>query len=494
MIQTKGKKSVKRASMFIVLLIEVCNGEAELSRLSSNTSNVKGIRVERDDGSKEIWTMTAASFEESKIQFLLAILCRIDNDFASHIIPILKSENAQSILKGLDEIVTINVAVKSSYFILKLGDVTTPSASTSLSLVYQAYSEEDEIVGDPRAISWECSADQKDCIRRLMMTLGDNGLKGSVVDSCSLDYALQMCIVLDTCLDPYKLQARIDQINGVRAENDTEEEGDSADLEAQEDGGRDPITPFELSRLFFEEIDGESEPVRYDFGQKTQNPKKSTRVKNGLASLVQVCKILSPGYNWLKPFGEHFDCRYVKFLATKLSIELKSFISNGNSPYWYKIELSSNNTSFAGKRFGQKEGPTDANVFKHIGYRFPLYLPSETTTPLDQKGNPLWAKASRVDDRDLCLYMKATNKGCKKSLTLSGIVRKMINGGSLKILYETPITQTFVTFKPNSIYPCSRYIMNSGEIVLRHGKFYINIKLQERNIYAGMSLLFNIGF
>jgi hypothetical protein len=71
-----------------------------------------------------------------------------------------------------------------------------------------------------------------------------------------------------------------------------------------------------------QEVEGEEEPIRYDFGKKPLNPKKSMRVRNGLAIVAQVCTIFTANCNWLKPHGAHYNAEYSKFLATKLGTEI----------------------------------------------------------------------------------------------------------------------------------------------------------------------------
>jgi hypothetical protein len=333
-IGEKGGEPAKRSARFIALLMEICRGQAVHAHSSSNMRNVKGVRVARRDGSKEVWTFTKASFDTSKIAILSSIMLLIGNDMARILANILALETEKKISSGLEGITIAHIASNSAYFVLKCG---TPSDDASLSFRYQAYSKADVPVGNERKISWTCSKDQRTNVVDLMKTLGAAGLRGDVVETRSLNYTIQMCLVLDTIIDPFKLGVRIDKENGMREESGddaTPVEGDEADSETQEDG-TEPITPFQLSRMLMEEIDGESESIRYDFGKKRMNPKKTTRVQNGLATLEQVRTLLSFAYGWLKPQGAHFDAPYAKFLSTKLSTELKSFLSNGNSLYWY---------------------------------------------------------------------------------------------------------------------------------------------------------------
>ena len=118
-IEMKGKDSAKRAAMFIVLLIEISSGKAVFSHASSNMRCAKGVRVERVDGSRRVWTITKASLEENRIPILAAIVARIDTEFAEQIAPILKGKTDKDILKGLSNVRFGNVASKSSYFVLR---------------------------------------------------------------------------------------------------------------------------------------------------------------------------------------------------------------------------------------------------------------------------------------------------------------------------------------------------------------------------------------
>lgn len=341
-IERKGKDSAKRVAMFIVLLMEISSGNAVFSNASSNMSCARGVRVERIDGSRSVWTITKASLEGNRIPILAAIVARIDTEFAKQIATILKGKTERDILKGLSDVRFGNVASKSSYFVLR--EDVTPSAnggsssSFYLYFVYQEFSKEGETVGEARKIRWLCSKDQKDHICLLMKTLGESGLRGDILDTCSLEYVFTLCNVLHTCVDPFKLNARIDSINGARAEEegyDEAEKGvDAADGETQRDGS-EPLSLFEIRRILEQEIDGQRDPIRFDFDKKAQNAKKTTRERNGLAAMAKVCTILSDKFDWLKPQGSHFNAEYARFFSTKHGTEVKSFLTNGNSLYRY---------------------------------------------------------------------------------------------------------------------------------------------------------------
>jgi hypothetical protein len=338
-IDLKGKESAKQSAMFIVLLMEISSGEATFSQCSSNMSCVKGVRVERKDGACRVWTITKASFQQGAISILAAILARIDNELAKRIVPLLSKDSVKGILSSLEKIKVSTITSESSYFVLKKRDTPSSiaeSASSSYShFEYRCFSSDNVPVGESRQVSWLCSGDQKEYIGLFMDTLGVEGLRGDVLETCTLEYLLKMCTVLHTSVDPFKFNARIEKINGARAdEGEEEEEDEGGDGETQEDGS-EPITPFELCRLLRQEVEGEDEPIRYDFWKKPLNPKKSTRVRNGLAIVAQVCTIFTANCNWLKPHGSQYNAEYSKFLATKLGAEVKSFLSNGNSLYWY---------------------------------------------------------------------------------------------------------------------------------------------------------------
>jgi len=344
-VDAKGKDSCKRAAMFIMLLIEICKGEDVFAQFSTNMHCVKGVRVERDKGMDQVWTITKASFERETIPILSAIVKCIDNDVAKRIAPLLEGKKrVKEIVTELDGIKIVAVASRSAYFVLKRGEIQLPddgsNALSFLNFNYQAFSKEDVPVGDLRNISWLCSADQMVYVGLFMKTLGESGLRGDVVDSCSLDYVIKMCNVLHKCIDPFKLNACIDKINGIRADDGGEDKDEGVDGETQEDGS-DPITPFELCRMFKQDIDGELEPIRYDFEKKPVGPKNSTRMKNGLATVAQVCTTLTSKSGWLKPQGSHYNAEYSRFLATKVATEVKSFLGNGRSLFRYPPSLTS---------------------------------------------------------------------------------------------------------------------------------------------------------
>jgi hypothetical protein len=74
-------------------------------------------------------------------------------------------------------------------------------------------------------VSWLCSGDQKEYIGLFMDILGEEGLRGDVLTTCTLEYLLKMCTVL------------------TRAEEGEEEEDEGGNGESQDDGA-EPITPF----------------------------------------------------------------------------------------------------------------------------------------------------------------------------------------------------------------------------------------------------------
>ena len=343
-LEKKGRDSAKRAARSIVMLMEICSGEALYASASPNMNNVKGVRVDRGDGVCRVWTITKMSFDDSTAPILAAIMTRIDTEFSKSIVPTLGLNDIRKIKSGLGDIKIGHTQTKSAYFITNLSPTPLPlnddgvSPITSLSFSYQAYSVDKAPVGVERAISWRCSRDQAKSIMDLMKTLVDKGLRGDVVETCSLDYILKMCNVLDTCIDSFKLGALIDKVNGIRAESNDdgaqEEAGDDVGDEAQEDG-TEPITPYQLRRMLMEQIEGESEPVRYDFGEKRVNTEKTTREQNGLGAMARVSTILAAAKEWLKPFGSHFHPEYSKYLKTKFATEFKSFLSNRNSVYRY---------------------------------------------------------------------------------------------------------------------------------------------------------------
>lgn len=128
-------------------------------------------------------------------------------------------------------------------------------------------------------------------------------------------------------------------------------------------------------------------------------------------------------------------------------------------------------------------------MFSHKEYCFPAFLSYEHTTPLNRDGKPMWGWESTIEQRDLTKYMEPTKNGCKMSLSFSGFRRKFRNINQT-INLQAIQHQTFIAFNRNAICPVSRYIMNAGEMVLRNGKFLINIKVQKRTKFAGIILIF----
>lgn len=95
-------------------------------------------------------------------------------------------------------------------------------------------------------------------------------------------------------------------------------------------------------------------------------------------------------------------------------------------------------------------------------------------------------KDATVEERDLSRHLKDSSIA-KKNLFVSGITRQ-IPGGEQRIPFGKDVKKNLVVFNDKAVCPTSRYILQSGEMWIRNGLLYLNIKLQQRINY-GICLL-----
>ncbi|KAL3893838.1 MAG: hypothetical protein SGCHY_005610 [Lobulomycetales sp.] len=213
--------------------------------------------------------------------------------------------------------------------------------------------------------------------------------------------------------------------------------------------------------------------------------------------------------------GPHVNSAYTKFFKEKFTTEIKSFLSNGNSALRY-----------AGKRFDIEPGDLAKLAFKHEAKFFPAYLPYETTFPLCREGEQLWEKGTAAA-RDLTRFLQPLPDQVRSKFVLYGFIRK---GGrtliednaqaddpdqakskgkgkekdtgnakakpkgkgkedhsksksSLKFVFTNPLEKILLTRENGAVFSDIQYSFQSGEIVFKHGRLHVNIKLQEKHIF-----------
>ncbi len=91
-------------------------------------------------------------------------------------------------------------------------------------------------------------------------------------------------------------------------------------------------------------------------------------------------------------------------------------------------------------------------------------------------------ESTTLDGRDLTRHLKDSSLS-KKNLFTSGI-RRDVYGVKQDIPFGKEAKKNLVVFNEKAICPSSRYIMQAGEMWLKHGKLYLNIKLQQRIVYG----------
>ena len=100
-----------------------------------------------------------------------------------------------------------------------------PSTTFDLQLnfLHQSFSADDVKLSE-RRVTWPCSSDTAKAVTLFMNTLGKTGLRAEQNEVCSLEYILNLCGNIYTCLDQSALETRIESLNGDEEDGDEEED------------------------------------------------------------------------------------------------------------------------------------------------------------------------------------------------------------------------------------------------------------------------------
>jgi hypothetical protein len=174
-------------------------------------------------------------------------------------------------------------------------------------------------------VRWAASIDQIEALNLFATTLGESKVKGYCNRNNSLEYILVLAEKICSIIDPSHLKKAI-KLYQESEEKDHDEDEDMANYS----------DPEVLKARVYEDIQGASDPVLFDFGgtEDPKSKKKTTRVRNALSSSSQVSRVFSRKYGF-ESFGPHVDYDYAhKHFQTKFQTEIKSFVKL-NSPRWF---------------------------------------------------------------------------------------------------------------------------------------------------------------
>ncbi len=164
-------------------------------------------------------------------------------------------------------------------------------------------------------------------------------MTGKLSERGNIEYLIKLGSVLNTILDPAKLSAKIEKLNGFKDKEDEEvvaEEGG----EVEDEIVLDFSSPSVLLTVLNEEIESQKENVIFDFPfDTTRNKSVSVRIRNALSAMSLVGHFMQKyKYAFL---GDHVGEQYAnRFLKVKLETEIKAYYTQLNSPTTYVSNLS----------------------------------------------------------------------------------------------------------------------------------------------------------
>jgi hypothetical protein len=122
-----------------------------------------------------------------------------------------------------------------------------------------------------------------------------------------------------------------------------------------------------------------------------------------------------------------------------------------------------------------------ALVFTAKSTRFPIFLSYLSTNLLDINAIEL-ISSTTVAGRDLTRHMVMANND-KKNLIISAVKRNLPSSAQTLEL-DNVLKLNVKDFDEKAICPRSRFIMNSGEGWIKHGRIHFGINLQQRTSFG----------
>ena len=474
-----------RAISLLALLISILTADETMAKRSLNRCNARktGLRVLRD-GVKEVWIL--GKLDPAGIVRALMLICQfrpggaMDSMLGILSKPLSVKKMAAELRKV--PVHTITAVVSSSYIQISLlsegsskkslatsyydMDKSVEGSKKDMRLQYQHYKADGSPVGEKTTICLAVNNEQFTA-HCLMFDMLGGSMNCYVVDDVSLN---QFTKTADLFYKALESSSRSNVVEGMVKEADVREDDDA--------DARESFTPSRLAEMTVEGLESLSDPLRFPLkglGSKTKID--STRKFN----LLSIANLLNDSFDSsydFKSLGPHVDPLYAqKYLLKVPMTEIKSFLSNGNSPLAYgmsRFASSKGSGRIDINSFSSNHDPKDQS---------PIYLHFSLFDLL--KDNELvLGRNTGSEERDLSSQFK--EKRGRRVLEFNSIQRYMPGeaSGEKKLTHcvdmERTVSKSLPKVASTDIFPESRYLLNSASIALKHGVLHVTLKLQKR--------------
>jgi hypothetical protein len=349
----KGRVEGQRARdalRFVCLLNASNQNVSKIARRSFNRNCKRGILIQRNDGSIEVWTLSKVSFEENMLLALASVCEVVGTETSLEIATRLNQDGstAQSVVKALKSIkmgicrdnetrgVKFEVTVKESAVVSRqnlaktyFSDSTAGSVESNLILKIGLFPSTGESVSH-KSLSIELGETHVRAAKLFFKTLPDETMRGSTSAKANLEYILKLCHIFDKILTRDDLNIKQEDADEEESAEDTHCDSDDDD----DDDARDFSNPEVRRDVYKEEIDGETDRVVFEIGPVKKKKGASLRIQNALGALDQFAKVIG-SKSQMGRVAAHVNTDYCTFFVRKFKTEVKSFISQLNSPRRY---------------------------------------------------------------------------------------------------------------------------------------------------------------
>lgn len=354
-----SKKGARERELFatVCLWMNLIENKPRHASVSTNTSALRGIKVKRN-GRVQSWKIGKTFTDDKYLDILASVLEKVDTDSAREITKIFEFKKL-SIYEKKEKlklyVLSSNIKESGSFTLKPTKQPTAATdyfspikedddISTSIEFNYERFDRNHAQLSSQRVRLSVCLS-QKRALLLMFNSFVDNSMTGLISDRGNIEYAMKMCSVLNTILDSSKLREKIEKMRGAKEDDEEECDDEGSEVGAGDEGGEteedevalDLSNSNVLRNVLYEEIESERERVVYDHGESAKKKKNSSiRIRNALSAMGLIGRLMK--HTKYQVLGDHVGEQYAnKFLKVKFETEIKSFLTQLNSPTKYAL-------------------------------------------------------------------------------------------------------------------------------------------------------------
>jgi hypothetical protein len=97
-MEIKGGEKHRAVFSLACLLEEAREDKVQFASVSSNTGKSTGIRIDRGEGKRQVWSIAKNSMDNNLIEVIVKVLKSLSSDFAQSIVKVLARKGSPAVL------------------------------------------------------------------------------------------------------------------------------------------------------------------------------------------------------------------------------------------------------------------------------------------------------------------------------------------------------------------------------------------------------------